>query len=243
MTSRLVKMKINRISFVKRPANRRRFVLMKSAEDEDEIELAKQLSHHLEGVLDAIGESGDPERRERIDQLIEVMDEGGDEAMNRLLGFLRTAQELKMLLSSVVKDDGDEDDEGDEEIDKADDDEDTSPTWAQVNSIARRLEKEATTMDTIGDVEIPLGGGAVLRAKKGASIRATVEDALVEMAGAEVDPDKRTPQNYTDKLLTATRRSREARALFALQTELSRDASIRGGGDMTVAEWLAQRLS
>jgi hypothetical protein len=111
MITKLKDMKINRVSLVRRPAIRRQFVLRKSAEADDEIhELVKALHHHIEAVTELLG--GDEDMKKKIEQVATMIEDGGDQAVSRLSGFLWQLRDLKtMLESTLTKDTNDEDKE------------------------------------------------------------------------------------------------------------------------------------
>lgn len=239
MTHRLYDMKINRISLVKKPANRRRFVLMKG-DEEEELDTIKAVHHHLGGLLDVLGVDTD-ERKEKIETLIDVFDsDAATDALMRFLNFLRVASEVQSLLASVIKDDEDEEDQDDD--DEHDKEYPDAAWWKLMERKIRSLDgpiivKEGT--DMANTVEVDLGGGHVLQAEKSARIRSVVEKALHDAAGVEPDEERRDPRTYSDRLLKAVRNRPEVRALYGLHAELARAASLNGD-DPTVEEFLAR---
>jgi hypothetical protein len=115
-------MVINRLSLVRRPANKVPFVLAKS-EDADEIrkeELLKAVHHHVEALLDIIG--ADEDHKEAASKLVDVLQQLGiitnpsdiRTTVSALMDMLYTARSLRELLDEVV---------GDEEVEAADEEE------------------------------------------------------------------------------------------------------------------------
>jgi len=99
----------SRVSLVKRPANRRRFLLLKEDSVADvETELLKGLHHHLEILVDLLGLDDGTELRAKLDALADLMDAGGDQAVMQVTNFLYATRELKRLLDETFSKQGEE---------------------------------------------------------------------------------------------------------------------------------------
>jgi hypothetical protein len=125
-------MVINRLSLVRKPANKIPFVLAKS-EDADEAqkeELLKAVHHHVEALLDIIG--ADEDHKEAASKLVDVLQQLGIIAnpsdirttVSALMDMLYTARSLRELLDEVVGDEeveaaDEEEEEGEEGVEKA----------------------------------------------------------------------------------------------------------------------------
>jgi hypothetical protein len=125
-------MVINRLSLVRKPANKIPFVLAKS-EDTDEAqkeELLKAVHHHVEALLDIIG--ADEDHKEAASKLVDVLQQLGiitnpsdiRTTVSALMDMLYTARSLRELLDEVVGDEeveaaDEEEEEGEEGVEKA----------------------------------------------------------------------------------------------------------------------------
>jgi len=239
MTKRLVDMRINRVSLVRRPANRRRLLFKSAYGDDDEIELAKALEMHLGGILDAIGEADDPERAARIENLINLMEDGGDETVNRLLAFLRTAQELKFLLASVVKADEEHPDDDEEGQDDENQRYPDAAWWRMMERKIRNLNgpivekddgKEESDMTNIENpVTVALDGGFTLTAGE----RETAHVVILRALGI-TDPSD-AMENMAR--LKKSQANPEFNALYRAHEWLEGEKSLAPGWEPTMKEF------
>lgn len=109
-------MTISRLSLVRKPANRKPFLLLKSDEGCYDCELAKAVHHHLGALLDIVGAEDDEKKAyERVVRLLEDMGfqfTGNiQEQVGAVLNMLWTAKNLRDALSEVVGDEEEEDEE------------------------------------------------------------------------------------------------------------------------------------
>lgn len=125
MVTKLRDIKVDRVSLVKKPATRQYFLLRKAVDVDEELnveELAKALHHHFDAIMQLVG--ADEDMKKKVEQIAELMDEGGDQAASRLSGFLWTLRDMKSMLESTLgkEDEGDDDDDDDEEVEWDEDD-------------------------------------------------------------------------------------------------------------------------
>lgn len=109
-------MTISRLSLVRKPANRKPFLLLKSDEGCYDCELAKAVHHHLDALLDIVGAEDDEKKAyERVVRLLEDMGfqfTGNiQEQVGAVLNMLWTAKNLRDALSEVVGGEEEEDEE------------------------------------------------------------------------------------------------------------------------------------
>ncbi len=110
-------MTINRLSLVRKPANRKPFLVLKSAEEGcTDCELAKALHHHLDALLDIVGAADD--EKQAYNRVVKLLEDMGftftgniQEQVSAVLNMLWTAKNLRDALSEVVDDEEDEDEE------------------------------------------------------------------------------------------------------------------------------------
>jgi hypothetical protein len=135
-------MVINRLSLVRKPANKIPFVLAKS-EDADEAqkeELLKAVHHHVEALLDIIG--ADEDHKEAASKLVDVC--YSSSALSRinptsglqvsaLMDMLYTARSLRELLDEVV---------GDEEVEAADEEEEEDEEGVEKAKLTHKQRKK-----------------------------------------------------------------------------------------------------
>lgn len=92
-------LQIDRVSLVKRPANRRPFLLLKSEDGDGPDEIRKATIHHLSSLLDLFGRN--PNLDETAQQVADMIDGGSGEAHQRVLQFLSSARAVHDGLRSV----------------------------------------------------------------------------------------------------------------------------------------------
>lgn len=109
-------MTISRLSLVRKPANRKPFLLLKSDEGCDDCELAKALHHHLDALLDIVGAAED--EKKAYEQVVRLLEDMGfqftgniQEQVGAVLNMLWTAKNLRDALSEVVGGEEEEDEE------------------------------------------------------------------------------------------------------------------------------------
>jgi hypothetical protein len=134
-------MVINRLSLVRKPANKIPFVLAKS-EDTDEAqkeELLKAVHHHVEALLDIIG--ADEDHKEAASKLVDVLQQLGiitnpsdiRTTVSALMDMLYTARSLRELLDEVV---------GDEEVEAADEEEEEDEEGVEKAKLTHKQRKK-----------------------------------------------------------------------------------------------------
>ncbi|MEM7820243.1 MAG: hypothetical protein QW761_01425 [Candidatus Aenigmatarchaeota archaeon] len=84
-------MLVDRISLVKKPANRRRFVLYKADKQEDDVELLRAVQHHLEALTDLLG----PEELKKL--------ESNEDAVKQIAPAMTALKAFYENLTEVVK--------------------------------------------------------------------------------------------------------------------------------------------
>jgi hypothetical protein len=142
-------MVINRLSLVRKPANKIPFVLAKS-EDTDEAqkeELLKAVHHHVEALLDIIG--ADEDHKEAASKLVDVLQQLGiitnpsdiRTTVSALMDMLYTARSLRELLDEVV---------GDEEVEAADEEEEEARRGRESKAYTRAEEEAAQAYVRVG---------------------------------------------------------------------------------------------
>jgi hypothetical protein len=186
-------MVINRLSLVRKPANRVPFVLAKSEDTEDiqKEELLKAIHHHVEALLDIIG--ADEDHKEAAGKLVDTLQQLGiitnqsdiRTTVSALMDMLYTARSLRELLDEVV---------GDEEVEAADEEEEGVEKAKLTHEQRKKLPKRMFAwVDEEGKGHFPIHDAAHVR------------NALARFNQGHF-PDKATKRRALMKIL---RRARE----------------------------------
>ncbi len=110
MPNELKDMHINRISLVKRPANARPFLMFKSEDDggedvevmkaEDYVAMFKDLSDHVQAVLELTGASAD--QQDAAGRISDLINDGAESSLRRATDFVAAMLTLKGQLNAMV---------------------------------------------------------------------------------------------------------------------------------------------
>jgi hypothetical protein len=220
-------MVINRLSLVRKPANKIPFVLAKS-EDADDIqkeELLKAVHHHVEALLDIVG--ADEDHKEAASRLVDVLQQLGiitnpsdiRSTVSALMDMLYTARSLRELLDDVV---------GDEEVEAADEEEEEDEEGVEKAKLTYKQRKKLPKrmfawVDEEGKGHFPIHDAAHVR------------NALARFNQGRF-PDKATKRRALMKIL---RRARELGVEYdeekwkAVLERLSKEEDSKMSEDMT----------